>query len=119
MIMEWISHPSSNVCNQIQRNLTYIDYEGYLRFDERELEYLNEACVVVRCWYRTFDRCCGSNDSCIQYDDAKELIKRTKLKRDMVDVKCWNNNNVQIYHNIHAHPVKTDDRLSQSQPIIN
>lgn len=111
-ILKWIAHPNDLSCKQVQMNLTFIDYDGYLRYNQTALIQLKQKQTAFSCIYQTFKRCWGPDDGCISYSgkDA-ELTVPIKLSQDFVDVKCSFKNKTQFYQNIHAYPAKTTDRI--------
>lgn len=113
-ILKWITHPKDLSCRQVQPNLTFIDYDGYLRYNETELKRLNASGISFTCAYKTFDRCPGTEDGCIEYGKENVFNKPIKLSMDSVDVKCIYRNKTQFYWNIHVHPADTEDRIFAS-----
>lgn len=110
-IVKWIAHPTDLSCKQVQPNLTYIDYDGYLRYNETELKRFNTTEVPVTCIYKTFDRGTTLDDNAVTYSKEMALFEPTKLLEDGVDVKCSYDNKTVFYHNIHAHPAETINRI--------
>lgn len=115
-ILKYIQHPQYIQCLHPQPYLTYIDYDGYLRFNETEIEnyFENKSYSDLRCFYKTFDR--GETDTETKFHPERQLISPTTLDKDLVEIVCTlrgerSNARKNYYYDIHAHPAK---RINQS-----
>lgn len=114
-ILEYVKHPSPFHCEKIQPFLTFVDYDGFLRFNETEIALIQNTSIIdIKCYYKTFDRKPGSDDNALQYDEQKLLETPTKLAKDFVDVNCTAKNlngefMPNFYWNLHAHPSLRED----------
>lgn len=107
-IFDLIEHPKNLTCPQVQPFMTYVDYDGFLRINITETKSIG---YPFKCNYRTFDRRLGLDDNAIAYDKPKVLLKAIKLDKDTVEVICKYENSTAFYFNIHAHPVKSVERI--------
>uniref|UniRef100_A0A915L6J8 Uncharacterized protein n=1 Tax=Romanomermis culicivorax TaxID=13658 RepID=A0A915L6J8_ROMCU len=105
-------------CPQTQANLTYIDTQGFLIFNESQFEefvyWLNVKAedeenatlpFSVNCFYWTFDRAPGLDDNNV-FRIVKTFQNCNFYVSDTTDEK--------VYWNIHAHPANKSDRIFNS-----
>lgn len=109
-ISKFVYHPRDLKCKKIQPDITFIDMNGYLRFTDQAQQFLNESVLKFFCHYRTFDRNVGYDDNAIGYSQEIVLVEPVKLTEDSVEVIC-KMDDINIYHNIHAHPAEREDRI--------
>lgn len=110
-IMDLVRHPKGLHCQNCQPFMSYVDYNGYLRLNETETKLLHEANLNFFCNYSTFDRKSGPNDNEINFYESRLLTNSIKLTNDNVLVECFHSNLKKFYMNVHAHPIRADDRI--------
>lgn len=103
VIMNFKKQLKPLVCPQVQPFLTYVDDDGYLRYNETELDNLLDQNLSLVCNYNNFD---------------KEIIFKnaTKLLDDVVIVNCkYVHNGETFYQALHAHPVTRKNIVSPTE----
>uniref|UniRef100_A0A915KW80 Uncharacterized protein n=1 Tax=Romanomermis culicivorax TaxID=13658 RepID=A0A915KW80_ROMCU len=104
-LTKYITNKTVSVsCPQTQPNLTYVDTQGFLIFNQSQFEqlvYWSNANAEgngngteqfgIDCFYQTFDRAPGLNDSKVSYSPKRQLnavASPIALDEDMVEVFC-------------------------------